>query len=637
MFESSEYLADVITQCAFIERTLYHDGDLDIRGPVETAIIKLYKAILRYSAQIPNSLKPSVGKKLLDCFTGHPLTEFKTLVEKERENVRWWSWTAGYLRHDKEAEDILLKIDEVGEPLRLFLEQNSLDNLHVVDEALYNNHVHEHEDSCLPGTRTELLSRITDWAESDNGHLFWLNGMAGTGKSTIARTMAKAFEDRRLLGATFFFKRGETDRGNATYLISSIARQLVQKHKQLVPEVLNAIKTNPRITSGLLRNQFDQLLYQPLLKLQRYQYTTIVILIDALDECDHINLILPLLFKLRAIQSVRLRVVLTSRPELPIRQYFMEEANCQMLALHELPALVIEQDIRQFLDCKLSAIKLKHTLPSDWPGNKSVERLLQMSIPLFIFAATLCRFIGDEDWLPEERLAAVLQDEAMKSTSDMDRTYLPVLNQLHATKDKKESELLLQEFQNIIGVIVLLATPLSVVTLAQLTEIPEKKIINRLKRFHSVLEVPVDLEAPVRILHVSFRDFLIHTEGVFRINEEKTHRQVALNCLRIMKTRLRHNICDLASYGIQFKNIDPQIIQQRLPADLKYSCCHWVHHLKRSQIDISESEILSFLQERFLHWLEALALMGKMSEAAGMIKILESSIWVYKYRKFVVG
>jgi hypothetical protein len=185
-------------------------------------------------------------------------------------------------------------------------------------------------------------------------------------------------------------------------------------------------------------------------------------------------------------------------------------------------------------------------------------------------------------------------------------------------------------------VIILLATPLSVITLTQLIRIPKNRIINRLKRFHSVISVPADLEAPVRILHLSFRDFLIHTEGDFRIDEEKTHRQIALNCLRVMDTRLRHNICGLASYGIQFKDVDPQIIQQRLPADLQYCCYYWVHHLKQSQGGIPESEILSFLQRRFLHWLEALALTGKISEAARMIKTLESSIWV-SIENFMLG
>ncbi|GMG38934.1 unnamed protein product [Aspergillus oryzae] len=313
---------------------------------------------------------------------------------------------------------------------------------------------------------------------------------------------------------------------------------------------------------------------------------------------------------MQEIKSVCLRVFLTSRPELPIRLGFEQDKNHQDLVLHALPAPVIEHDIRVFLEYKLSKIQQERSLPPDWPGNDNVERLVQMAVPSFIFAATLCRFVGDRDWLPEKRLAAVLQDETATATSDMDRTYIPVLNQLLASKNKRDSRQLLQEFQNIIGVIILLATPLSVVALAQLTSISTDDISNRLNRFYAVLNVPEDLEAPVRILHLSFRDFLVSTEGKFHVDEKQTHRKIASHCLRVMETRLEHNICGLASYGTQHKDIDPQVINQHLTAELQYSCRYWVYHLKQSQGRISESEILSFLRKRFLHWLEALALIG---------------------------
>jgi chloramphenicol 3-O-phosphotransferase len=207
-------------------------------------LVKLYKAILRYSGQIRNSHELGVGRNLSDCFTAitvHPLTELKTTVEKERDDLRRWIELGGYLHHDKEAENLLLRIKELGESLKLLLEQSSLMHLHVVEGALYDCHIHEHEDFCLPGTRTELFSHITDWAKSDGKFIFWLNGMAGTGKSTIARTVAQGFKGQGLLGASCFFKRGEADRGTATYLVTSIAGQLVTRHRQLVPEVLNAM------------------------------------------------------------------------------------------------------------------------------------------------------------------------------------------------------------------------------------------------------------------------------------------------------------------------------------------------------------------------------------------------------------
>lgn len=634
LFESSDYLADVLAQCAFVEQNFYRESRSGNQQDLGNILIRLYRAILSYTAAVQQTQSASKGKKLLDCvsvITDHPLTELKALVEEEREKLRRRIELDEYLRRGEEAENILCLIDKLTESMKELLEQSGLANLHVAEGVFYNSYVNQHEDFCLPETRTELRRQISEWARSNGKFIFWLNGMAGTGKSTIARTVAESFQNQGLLGASFFFKRGEADRGNAKYLISTITRQLVIRHHRLAPEVLNAIKNDPNIASKSLSEQCEKLLCQPLVKLHLDQPTTIVIVIDALDECDgedDIRVILQLLFKMQEIKSVCLRVFLTSRPELPIRLGFEQDKNHQDLVLHALPAPVIEHDIRVFLEYKLSKIQQERSLPPDWPGNDNVERLVQMAVPSFIFAATLCRFVGDRDWLPEKRLAAVLQDETATATSDMDRTYIPVLNQLLASKNKIDSRQLLQEFQNIIGVIILLATPLSVVALAQLTSISTDDISNRLNRFYAVLNVPEDLEAPVRILHLSFRDFLVSTEGKFHVDEKQTHRKIASHCLRVMETRLEHNICGLASYGTQHKDIDPQVINQHLTAELQYSCRYWVYHLKQSQGCISESEILSFLRKRFLHWLEALALIGSISEAMEMIDILKSSIWV---------
>jgi pantothenate kinase-related protein Tda10 len=84
------------------------------------------------------------------------------------------------------------------------------------------------EVECLPGTRTKLLQEITEWAFSPSSKgIFWLQGMAGTGKSTISRTVARSAKDHNghnHLGASFFFKRGEADRGNAKKFFPMLAR-----------------------------------------------------------------------------------------------------------------------------------------------------------------------------------------------------------------------------------------------------------------------------------------------------------------------------------------------------------------------------------------------------------------------------
>lgn len=125
-----------------------------------------------------------------------------------------------------------------------------------------------------------------------------------------------------------------------------------------------------------------------------------MVIIDALDECDQendIQIILQLLFRLQEVKSLCLRIFLTSRPELPIRLGFRKSNGHQDLVLHGLPKPVIEHDIRLFLEHKLSEIRDEHLLPPEWPGNENMEKLVKIAVPLFIFAATICRFVGDRD------------------------------------------------------------------------------------------------------------------------------------------------------------------------------------------------------------------------------------------------
>ncbi|KAG1868266.1 hypothetical protein DFJ58DRAFT_97924 [Suillus subalutaceus] len=57
---------------------------------------------------------------------------------------------------------------------------------------------------CLPGTRTDILSKIMEWindSRDDVPRVLWLSGPAGTGKSAIAHTIASSFIG---VGGTWF-------------------------------------------------------------------------------------------------------------------------------------------------------------------------------------------------------------------------------------------------------------------------------------------------------------------------------------------------------------------------------------------------------------------------------------------------
>jgi Mrp family chromosome partitioning ATPase len=98
--------------------------------------------------------------------------------------------------------------------------------------------------------------------------IFWLSGITGTGKSTISRTTAQAFADQGQLSASFFFKRGEHDRGNAILFVTTITCDLVHHIPKLLPHVHKAINDEPRIARKSLKEQFDKLIFQPVTNLR---------------------------------------------------------------------------------------------------------------------------------------------------------------------------------------------------------------------------------------------------------------------------------------------------------------------------------------------------------------------------------
>ncbi|CAG8910002.1 unnamed protein product [Penicillium egyptiacum] len=626
LFESSEFLAGVLSGCAYIESNFCRNNTTG-KSEIERATIEIYKAILRYAAELLVVQNASVGRRILDSvtpITDQRLTELRSSVENEWQKLRQWvqiDALDNLLQNGKQAELRLARIDEeVSKVLRVL--QNF--SLPVAEGASYDSYENQHGEKCLPGTRRHLLRQITDWAETSDKCIFWLNGMAGTGKSTISRTVAELFKEKGLLGASFFFKRGEADRGNARKFFSTIAKQLMASNRQLAPSIARAIQDDADLSTKALSQQFEKLLLQPLSEGEQHE-TTSVIVIDALDECegDDIEVLLQHLPRLQESKSIRLRIFLTSQPELSIRRGFKGNQDYQGLVLQNVPS--IEDDIRIFLKHRFSQIKEKREVLGDWPGYETMETLVKMSVPLFIFAATICRFVGEDYQVPEDQLDIILQTPNLTSSSQMERIYRPILD-----NRVKNSTVLKRDFHTIIGVILLLADPLSVSSLSGLICMEERTITARLDAFHSVLSVPKDSCAPVRILHLSFREFLINTkEEDIRVNEKETHERLLKHCLHVMKdprSGLTHNICRLSSYGIQRRDVDSHMIAQYIPQVLRYSCRYWAYHFRKSESDASELEAFSFLKKHFLNWLEAMSLMGLTSETVGIINTLQAKL-----------
>ena len=528
-------------------------------------------------------------------------------------------------------------MQDVSQKMNLVDRKINIAKLPVAKGASFDSHIEEHNSKCLANTRVELQRRIKEWAKDMNGKpIFWLNGMAGTGKSTIARTVAQSFADEGHLGASFFFKKGEGDRGTASRFFTTIATDLMAHIPDLISGITKAIDADPAVTEKALKDQFEKLILQPLLEIRQAppNASGLIIVIDALDECERkedIQAILQLLARTKSLGPVSLRVFVTSRPDLHIRLGFKQisDGTYQDLILHNIPKETIEHDIAIFLEHELKVISKQRSLPLGWPSKEQIQALVEMAIPLFIFASTACRYIGDERDNPKKRLASFLQYQTTNQASRLDNTYLPILIHLFDEEDEQDREKQISEFREVVGSIVVLESPLSIPSLAHLLNIPKEDIKCRLDLLHSVLNIPSDEDMPVRLLHLSFRDFLLDTQkrgkSPFWVNEKKTHKKLASNCLQLLSSpkSLRQNMCNLTRPGILRSEVNDQMIGSALSPEIQYACRYWAHHLEQSEGRICDGDpVHNFLKKYFLYWLEAMSLMGEVSESIHIINNL---------------
>ncbi|KAJ4401662.1 hypothetical protein N0V85_005470 [Neurospora sp. IMI 360204] len=528
-----------------------------------------------------------------------------------------------------------------------------LAKLRTAGGAAFDHLDHEREAECHPSTRVALLGEINKWAGNPKSdRIFWLQGMAGTGKSTISRTVARKLAESGALGASFFFKRGEVDRDRAARFFTTIASQLVRQLPALAQHMREVIETDPDIGERFLTVQFERLILQPLKRLdhdRRISSKTVVIVIDALDECDpesHATAIIGLLPQAKQLSSISLKFFVTSRPEFPILGEFRKiSGEYQDLILHCIDEHIVAGDISVYFDSELSKTRDDYNrscpdwpLPSDWPGQSNLQILVKRAVPLFIFAKTVCLFVQDRKrGDPKTQLDKILRYQTMGQEFRLHAMYLPILNQMLMERTDsvfirlagEDQEAIVEEFRNIVGALVILADPLPVKSLARLLGIEEQVIGHRLSLLKSVLNIPSDLTAPVKTLHLSFRDFLVDPKNQatnpFWVDEEMTHGKLVTKCLKLLRDCLQEDICSLQRPGKSLAEVDRQIFLKGLPFEIQYACLYWVYHLKRNKHTVRDGDkVHHFLTRYFLYWLEVLSLMGRISESIGLIDDLQS-------------
>ncbi|KAK6495503.1 hypothetical protein TWF481_002553 [Arthrobotrys musiformis] len=602
---------------------------------------------LRDSKKVLESLKSNLEQGLREDEKLKKANFLKKMAKGLKSEALKWPFKkkdveeiVGNLRALEQTITLALQIDNLS-MVALRDMQVNLEKLTPVKQAMFGSSDDQEEPQCLPQTRTEVLEAIKEWVAGPRDRcIFWLRGMAGTGKSTIARTVAQYLESNHQLGASFFFKRSEASRSNASKFFPTLAYGLTQHIPLLVQHISTAIEDNPDISEKSFKDQFEKLIFKPLSSIDLAP--TAVVVIDALDECESANqipLILGFLGRLSEL-TVDLRIFVTSRPEFAPLTGFQNllKANTYYhdLTLHDVEREKVRSDIRCFLEHEFAKIRSKRSeeVPECWPENETMQQLVEIAEPLFISAATVCRFIDDENSSLAKNLDTILT--ASYKMPGVYQIYLMIFEQMLASLSGmvgNSRKIIIEEVGKVISTVVILEYPLSRRSLSELIGIKEDTIWRRLKAFHSILRIPTDPDLPISTFHLSFRDFLLDPDpeqksrNPFSVNEAEVHGRIAGECVALLSKRLGKDICNLGSPGAFKSDIDPGIVQQIIPADVGYACQYWVHHLKNSQHVIKDNgPVHKFLQEHLLHWLEATSLLGISENNIRLIKDLQSIV-----------
>ena len=508
---------------------------------------------------------------------------------------------------------------------------------------------------CTDGTRVKILEDITKWANSRSlasPRVFWLTGQAGSGKTTIAYTIAKRFEEggndqHTVLGGNFLCSRQFPETQLQTRILPTIAYQLAHKCKSFA-NALHVVDKLDAVNHDL-SNQMKGLLVEPWLSEVNChpgqpELPIYLIVIDALDEVKGVGGSIFLRDLLSAINEYNLRglkFLVTSRPDPNVAtlcESFASEAVCR---LQDVSIEEAKSDIEKYL---------KTQLPELAHSPKLVE-LGQRVGGLFIYAATVVKYLTPHDSITVTEQTEMLDDFLSKSyepasSSDHDATSL--VDELYRrimcdAFSKYKGKYLTRRLRTLYTFLCTAERTSASVVAALILDGDNEAVKAVLHDLHAVLYIQDDR---VFWYHASFPDFIFtparsnfsndKKDFTYSCYESAHHSLLSESCFSIMKSEksgLRFNMGNItSSFLFDCDNTGlPEQVNKNISAVLRYSSRYWTHHLPSPQMINTDSLcccISEFLQIRVLFWIEAMNLLGLRNQCAQMLQFARQ--WVLK-------
>ena len=515
--------------------------------------------------------------------------------------------------------------------------------LNTCPRAHGTGYQHGDRQGCLTGTREAILDGIESWTKDfDRSPIYWLNGLAGTGKSTIAQTTAERLFADGSLGASFFCSRDFKDRSDIHLIFPTLSFQLAYRYPSFRSVLVPLLQSDPDVGHESLHSQMERLIITPL----KEKDISTVIVIDALDECtDHEpqSAILSVMGRLVG-EIPKVKFLITGRPEPRIQSGFrlkLLQPLTETFVLHMVDHSIVNTDIQQYLVTQLSELAQRSQL-TGWPSHEHINLLCQRATGLFVYAVATVKFLDHKVHTPEEQLNKIMNlpecttyegGTQVKNNTTLDSLYTSILEiALGPNVEDPEAD---SKVRSTIGAVVLLVNPLPPSAVAELIGLGAKQVEKILTLVQSLLILNQDPTYPVKPFHKSFPDFVTDPSRCFKkrfyISPGAIHHELAINCLRLMNGTLEPNLLSLPDYALnqEVKDLSDRV-KDHISTALEYACSSWHHHLTKTREDITDTldALHLFLERKFLPWLEVVSVLGATRNAVNGLQSL--ILWLQK-------
>ncbi|KDQ07895.1 hypothetical protein BOTBODRAFT_38458 [Botryobasidium botryosum FD-172 SS1] len=468
------------------------------------------------------------------------------------------------------------------------------------------------EKACLSNTREALLEEIWHWINTPSGtqaggEIFCLTGVAGSGKSAIAHTIARRCHEEGILASSFFFSRDVEERSRPYKFLSTFARDLA-RHPQIREQLSAALEADQSLATASLSRQFGPLVLEPCL--QNPLQTSRTFVVDALDEGCTAELLKILCDEFPKLPP-GFRLFITSRETEDISAFLSRSPHIRLQTI-DIGTEVNRLDLRVYVRHGSRGIAERRDLGESWLGEELEERFAVKSEGLFQWAAAVFQAL-EHAYDPAEKLTSLLAgtQTGLNAEKKMDEIYSKIL-QAYDWNDVSFK----RDYDMVMGTILTVKSPLSVAALQSLhPTIPN--ISKLLPRLGALLTGWKSSDQPVRILHLSLRDFLTTraqhspSSAPFHICEKKHGERLAHLCLSVVNKGLKQDIPSVGYLKIPLGI--PVLSKNQIPEELWYACEFWMTHVVKVETPVSPSlvaELREFYSTGFRSWMEVTTSMG---------------------------